>query len=96
MFDEADAKELLAVVRLRVKRLRLERDLSQEEVVGRVPMDVRTIQRFEADDFEETDPQIRTFMKIAHGLGVGLHELLSPPTDEERSTVRRTPKTSKR
>lgn len=89
MFDEAAAKELLAVVRLRVKRLRGERDLSQEEVADRVPMDVRTLQRFEASDFEETDPQIRTFMKVAYGLGIDLHDLLSPPTDEERRHLNR-------
>ena len=84
MFDETAAKELLAVVRLRVKRLRKERNLSQEEVADSVPMDTRMLQRFEAGDFEETDPRIRTFMKVAYGLGIGVHELLSPPTDEER------------
>lgn len=83
MFDKASAKQLLAVVRLRVKRLREQKKLSQEEVAGRVPMDVRIVQRFESANFPTTDPQIRTFIKVAYALDLDLHELLQPPTDEE-------------
>ena len=87
MFNEAKARELLAVVRLRVKRLRAAN--SQEDIAARIPADVRAVQRFEAADFSETDPQIRSFMKMAHALGVELHELLAQPSEEELEAIKK-------
>lgn len=88
MFDEAAAEELLAVVRLRVKRLREEQNLSQEEAAARGSTDVRTIQRFEAADFPTRDPRIRSFLKVSLAYGCEPHKLFLPPTDEEREAIR--------
>lgn len=87
MPDDVAFDRFFAVIRRRIKRLRLINDLSQEEAAGRVPMDARILQRYEAEEPDVSDPRLKTLHKIAIAINVELHELLRPPTEEELAAL---------
>ncbi|TGM96693.1 helix-turn-helix domain-containing protein [Leptospira dzoumogneensis] len=65
----------------RIKQLRLDKKLSQEELTG-LDMGVRVYQRIESGD---GSPSLHSLYKIAKALGVHPKELLNIPMPEERS-----------
>jgi transcriptional regulator with XRE-family HTH domain len=81
--DDAAFRLLFAVIRLRIRRARLANGLSQEEAAGRIPADVRVLQRYEARESDVSDPRLKTLYKLAAAVGVDLAELVRPPAEEE-------------
>jgi transcriptional regulator with XRE-family HTH domain len=73
--------EIDAVIAVRVKTLRLERDWSQAELAQRAGISQGAIQGIEA---RSKSPTLRTVDAIATALGMPSHELLQPPV---RSTM---------
>ncbi|EPG64635.1 helix-turn-helix domain-containing protein [Leptospira wolffii] len=65
----------------RIKQLRLDKKLSQEELTG-LDMGVRVYQRIESGDGA---PSLQSLYKIAKALGVHPKELLNIPMPEERA-----------
>jgi transcriptional regulator with XRE-family HTH domain len=57
--------------------------LSQEEAAGRIPADVRILQRYEARESDVHDPRLKTLFKIATAVGVDLADLVRPPSQDE-------------
>lgn len=83
MLDYADFVALFDVIRLRIRRARSALGLSQEEVAGRVGIDVRAIQRYEARVTDVRDPRLKTLYTIAIALGIDLDYLIRQPSADE-------------
>ncbi|GAA4465448.1 hypothetical protein GCM10023093_17640 [Nemorincola caseinilytica] len=66
-------KELFLKVAERVKELRTEKGMSQQELAGLIDFEKSNMSRFEAGG---TNPTIATLYKIAQALDVTLSELL--------------------
>lgn len=67
--------DLTAALAAHVRRLRDEREWSQETAAARCGVEVRTLQRVEAGLHAAT---LRTLEKLAEGFGVDATALLSP------------------
>ncbi len=67
--------EILKLVGSRIKELRLQKGLSQVELVGKMEgnIDATNISRIEAG---RTNPTLLTLFRIATALEINLHELL--------------------
>lgn len=83
MADAEAFRLLFAVIRLRIRRERHAKGLSQEEIAGRIPADVRILQRYEARESDVSDPRLKTLYKIASALEIDLGDLLRPPSEKE-------------
>lgn len=83
MVDEAAFRSYFAVIRLRIRRTRNAIGLSQEDAAGRVSLDARALQRYEARVSDVEDPRLKTLYRIAAALEMPLSDLLRPPTKEE-------------
>ena len=74
----------LAVLRMRIKKLRIERRLRQEDVAEKAGMVLRTYQRFEAYNSEQPfNPTLRNMMSIADSLATTLSDMTREPTEAE-------------
>lgn len=51
--------------------------------MGRIDADVRLLQRFEAVTFAQSNPRIRSVLRVARALRLDLHELFQPASAEE-------------
>jgi transcriptional regulator with XRE-family HTH domain len=81
--DGSAFRRYFAVIRLRIKLRRRGLGLSQEETAGRIRIDVRMLQRFEAREPDISDARLKTLYKIAEGLDLDPGELLRAPTGDE-------------
>jgi transcriptional regulator with XRE-family HTH domain len=72
-----------AVIRRRIRQARVANGLSQEEAAGRIRMDVRVLQRYEARQTDVSDPRLKTLYKLAVAVGIDLTDLLRSPSEEE-------------
>lgn len=67
------------MVNNKIKQLRLNKNLSQEQLAEKAKVSMRTIQRMEAG----TDTSAETLNLVAGALGVPVKELFSDSTDQE-------------
>ena len=70
------------VVRWRLRQLRLERNLRQDDVAERANLSLRRYQEFESGR-GAFNPTLDTLLKLAEALGAHLEELTRRPTEEE-------------
>lgn len=70
-----EKSEILKKVGKRIKEVRLQKGISQADLVGRIEgnIDVTNISRIEAG---RTNPTVFTLFRIAEALGVPLNELM--------------------
>lgn len=70
-----ERSEILKKVGKRIKEVRLQKGISQADLVGRIEgnIDVTNISRIEAG---RTNPTVFTLFRIAEALGVPLNELM--------------------
>ena len=74
----------IAVVRMRIRKERLERNLTQEVVAEGTSLPLRSYQRYEAQhDKRPFSPSLRNMREVALAIGVDLAELVTEPTQEE-------------
>lgn len=66
-------KELFLKIGVRVKELRLQKGLSQQQLASKIDFEKANMSRFEAG---ATNPTVATLYKIAQALDVTLSELL--------------------
>ena len=81
MPDEAHAA-YKRVVRWRLRRLRLERSLRQDDVAERSGLSLRRYQEFEGGR-GAFNPTLDTLLKLAEALGAHVEELTREPSEEE-------------
>ena len=81
MPDEAHAA-YKRVVRWRLRRLRLERNLRQDDVAERAGLSLRRYQEFEGGR-GAFNPTLDTLLKLAEALGEHVEELTRQPSEEE-------------
>lgn len=84
--DEAvsDEELFLAVLRMRIKKRRIERRLRQEDVAEEANMVLRTYQRYEAYNSEQFfNPTLRNVMAVARALATTVPDLTRELTKEE-------------
>ncbi len=78
----------LAVVKLRIRRTRLERNLRQEDVAERLHISLRSYQRFESQARgKQFDPKLTSLLAIAEALRVDVGELVGAPSQRELRQV---------
>ena len=80
MSDDA----LLAVLRWRIKKRRLEQRLRQEDVADAAEMSLRSYQRFEAYESDKPfNPTLQKLLAISRVLDTTVPILTSAPSEEE-------------
>lgn len=78
------AELYLAVVRRRIQRARLARNLRQEDVADKLGISVRSYQRYESEAREKTfNPYAATLRGIALAIGEDIGNLMREPTEQE-------------
>jgi transcriptional regulator with XRE-family HTH domain len=83
----------LAVVRRRIQKARLARNLRQEDVAEALGISVRSYQRYEGEAREKAfNPYVTTVRKIAHALGEDVGTILAEPTKREFEAMSRDPR----
>lgn len=70
-----NSKKQLPVIARNMRRLRAEKDISQDKLSKMADVSFHTITKIEAGD--TSNPTIDTVKKIAAALGVGVDELLN-------------------
>ncbi len=70
----ADKKQLQIAVGKRIKKLREERNISQQDIAGACNIEKSNFSRLEAGN---TNPTIYTLQKIAENLNVSLSEIVN-------------------
>lgn len=68
----------------RIKKIRVGKGLSQEELASAAGIDLRTVQRIEND---ETTPRMHTLRQLASALGTTIHELRRQEMRESKSLL---------
>jgi transcriptional regulator with XRE-family HTH domain len=80
----------LAVVRRRIQKARLAKDLRQEDVADKLGISVRSYQRYESETREQTfNPYAATLRGIALALNVDVGHMLREPTKQEFDELNR-------
>ncbi|WP_034341898.1 helix-turn-helix domain-containing protein [Deinococcus misasensis] len=83
--------DFLTIVRRRIKRLRLERQLRQEDMAEKLNWNLRYYQRFESQNAGESfNPKIRMFLQVAEALGITIDTLFAV-SEENSPEVESTP-----
>jgi transcriptional regulator with XRE-family HTH domain len=80
-YETAAYRELQVRLAAAVRRLRQQRDWTQEEAAHRCGMTVRVFQRMEN---EEVNVTFTSLARLCAGFGVDVVELLNPPRAEKR------------
>lgn len=84
--------DFLTNVRRRIKRLRLERQLRQEDMAEKLNWNLRYYQRFESQNAGESfNPKIRMFLQVAEALGITLDALFAA-SEENSPEIESSPK----
>jgi transcriptional regulator with XRE-family HTH domain len=78
----------LAVVRRRIQKARLEKNLRQEDVAERLGISLRSYQRYEsAESDKRFNPYALTLRRIALTLGVDTSDITRDPSTAEIRTL---------
>ena len=78
----------LAVIKLRIRQLRLEKNLRQEDVAEKLHISLRSYQRFESQaSGKPFDPKLTSLLAIAEALRVDICELVGAPNKRELRQV---------
>ncbi|MEX2540764.1 MAG: helix-turn-helix transcriptional regulator [Trueperaceae bacterium] len=86
----------LAVVRRRIQRARLAKNLRQEDVAERLGISVRSYQRYESEAREKTfNPYAATLRRLALAIGEDIGHIMREPTDREFDELRAQPRRSR-
>lgn len=75
--------DFLRVVRLRVRKARLKKRLSQEETAELLGLPLRTYQILESEHAKRTNPSLETIMQISMQLEIPIGKLLAVPSVKE-------------
>jgi transcriptional regulator with XRE-family HTH domain len=74
----------LRVIRLRTRKARLKRGMSQEEAANGAELSLRIYQRFEAQRVAQAfNPTFDGLRRVARTVGIPLSELVAEPTTAE-------------
>lgn len=77
----------VAVIKLRIRRARLERSLRQEDVAEQLHISLRSYQRFEAQAGKPFEPKLMSLVAIAGALQLDICELVRAPNSRELRQV---------
>jgi transcriptional regulator with XRE-family HTH domain len=77
------AADFLRVVRLRIRKARLKKRLSQEETAELLGLPLRTYQILEMEHAKRTNPSLETIMRISQQLEMPVGKLLAAPNTKE-------------
>lgn len=77
----------VAVIKLRIRRVRLERNLRQEDVAERLGISPRSYQRFESQSGRPFEPKLTSLVGIAEVLELDICELVKAPDRRELRQV---------
>jgi transcriptional regulator with XRE-family HTH domain len=75
--------DFLRVVRLRIRKARLKKRLSQEETAELLGLPLRTYQILEMEHAKRTNPSLETIMRISGQLEIPVGRLLAAPSPKE-------------
>jgi transcriptional regulator with XRE-family HTH domain len=75
--------DFLRAVRLRIRKARLKKRLSQEETAELLGIPLRTYQILEIEHAKRTNPSLETIMQISEQLEIPVGRLLAIPTPKE-------------
>jgi transcriptional regulator with XRE-family HTH domain len=75
--------DFLRVVRLRIRKARLKKRLSQEEAAELLGLPLRTYQILEVEHAKRTNPSLETIMNISEKLEIPVGKLLAVPSSKE-------------
>ncbi len=79
MFDAA----FLRAFRLRIRKARLKKGLSQEEASELIGLPLRTYQILESENAKRTNPSLETIMQVSTQLQIPIAKLLALPSAKE-------------
>jgi transcriptional regulator with XRE-family HTH domain len=86
----------LRVIRLRTRKARLKRGLSQEEAATGAELSLRIYQRFEAQRVAQSfNPTFDGLRRVARTVGIPLSELVTEPTPAEIKELETFPTTKR-
>ncbi len=77
----------VAVIKLRIRRARLERSLRQEDVAEQLHISLRAYQRFESQAGKPFEPKLTSLVAIAEALQLDICELVRAPERRELRQV---------
>ncbi len=75
--------DFLRVIRLRIRKARLKKRLSQEETAELLGIPLRTYQILESEHSKRTNPSLETIMRISEQLEIPIGKLLAVPNAKE-------------
>ena len=90
--------DFLRVFRLRIRKARLKKRLSQEETAELLGLPLRTYQILESEHAKRTNPSLETIMQISEQLEIPVGKLLTVPSAKELTMefpTRKRPRKSK-
>ena len=79
--------DFLRAIRLRIRKARFKKKLSQEEAAELISIPLRTYQILEGERAQRTNPTLETIMRVSSQLDIPVGKLLALPTDKERVEV---------
>lgn len=79
--------DFLRAIRLRIRKARLKKRLSQEEASELVGLPLRTYQILESEHAKRTNPSLETIMQISNFLEIPVGKLLALPSQKEQQEV---------
>ena len=77
--------DFLRAVRLRIRKARLKKGLSQEETSELVGIPLRTYQILESEHAKHTNPSLETIMQVSSKLEIPVGKLLAVPSTKEQN-----------
>ena len=78
--------DFLRVFRLRIRKARLKKRLSQEETAELLGLPLRTYQILESEHAKRTNPSLETIMRVSQHLELPIGKLLAIPNAKELIT----------
>ena len=75
--------DFLRVVRLRIRKARLKKRLSQEETAELLGLPLRTYQILEMEHAKRTNPSLEIIMRVSQHLEIPVGRLLATPNPKE-------------
>lgn len=73
----------MGVVKLRIRRARVGRNLRQEDVAEQLHISLRSYQRFESQSGRPFEPKLASLVAIAETLELDICDLVRAPSDPE-------------
>ncbi len=79
--------DFLRAIRLRIRKARLKKGLSQEEASELIGLPLRTYQILESEHAKHTNPSLETIMQVSRKLEIPVGKLLALPSPKELGTI---------